>query len=120
PTSMAAAMCSLLDGAIPWMRGHFATGVGFFQQAVPGWEFFTGGSGQALLLLGTAYGLADRFEEARETLEAARTDLERRGMLAYLVEHHWFLANVHFITGRWDDSLAEMAASRQLTAETGI
>jgi DNA-binding CsgD family transcriptional regulator len=47
-------------------------------------------------------------------------DLERRGMVAYLVEHHWFLANVHFVSGQWDDALAEIAASRQLAAETGI
>jgi DNA-binding CsgD family transcriptional regulator/tetratricopeptide (TPR) repeat protein len=119
PASMVATLSSLLEGALSWMRGDFAKGVAPMARAVPGTESFTGGRGQGGLLLATALSLADRFDESLETLETARVELERRGMLPYLVEHHWFLAHVLFVGGRWDDALSEMAAARQLTAQTG-
>jgi DNA-binding CsgD family transcriptional regulator len=62
---------------------------------------------------------ADRFDEARATLDGARARLECIGNVSLMVVHHWFLAALHFAAGGWDDALAEVATSRQVTAETG-
>jgi DNA-binding NarL/FixJ family response regulator len=69
-------------------------------------------------MVGMAQCLADCFDDAYESLETARGALERRGMLTYIAEHHWFLGAVHFRSGRWDDALAEIAASHQIALRT--
>jgi DNA-binding CsgD family transcriptional regulator len=62
---------------------------------------------------------ADRFDEARAMLDRTRAELERIGNVSLMVVHHWYLATLHFAAGLWDDALAELAASRQLTTESG-
>ena len=74
---------------------------------------------QTLLYLAWTQLNTDRLDEAHATLERSRTEIERSGHVGLLLEHHWFLAQLHFLTGRWDDALAEAATSRQLTEETG-
>jgi DNA-binding CsgD family transcriptional regulator len=119
PESGPAAMCSWIDGYNAWMHGRFAEAAGHFERAVPGTSVFPGGVGQGLALAGAAQGLVDRMAEAFDTFEAARRELEQRGMVQYMIEHHWLLGAVLFVAGRWDDALAELAASRQLARETG-
>jgi DNA-binding CsgD family transcriptional regulator len=119
PESAAAALCCFVDGAIAWMQGRFGESVEQFEHALPGTNLFVGGPDQGMLTLGTALALSDRHAEALVTFEQARAGLERRGMVQYLVEHHWFLGHALFVSGRWDDALAEIAASRQLASETG-
>jgi len=120
PESAPAATCCWIDGVSAWMHGRFAQAVPSFEHALPGAEaWFPGGRAQGLLMLGAAQGLADGVREGLDTLEAARYELERRGAVQYLVEHHWMRGLLLHIAGRWDDALAELAASRDLAAETG-
>ncbi len=120
PASVASGLRLWMTANLCLCRGLFSESVEMLAQAVPGTEMFVGGRGQGLAVLGMGYCVgADRFEESRATLELARADLERRGALSFLVEYQWFLAHLHFITGSWDDSLAELAASKELAVGTG-
>jgi DNA-binding CsgD family transcriptional regulator len=120
PESAPAATCCWIDGVSAWMHGRFAQAVSSFEGALPGVEaWFPGGRAQGLLMLGAAQGLVDCVREGLDTLEAARYELERRGAVQYLIEHHWMRGLLLHIAGRWDDALAELAASRDLAAETG-
>src|SRR5581483_7543508 len=119
PDSAVAAMVGWSDGLADWMHDAFAHAVRKFERSLPGTALFSGGEEQGLLLVAMALCLADRVDAAYAALETARIGLERRGMLTYLAEHHWFLGNTHFIAGSWDDALAEIDASHEVTARTG-
>ena len=118
PISLGAASCLRVEGALCWGQGRFTKAVGFLARGVPAAES-SGGTGISLGYLGAAQVLADRFDAARETLESAREVLQRTGRMPFITEYHWFLANLHFARGHWDDALAEIEASRQATRETG-
>jgi len=119
PNSVPAGMLSWFDGITSWMHGRFSTGGDHFAAALPATEVFIGGSGQGLTIFGAAQALADDIDRAMDTMQRARRQLEERGMVQYLIEHHWLLGAVLFVAGRWDEALAEVAASRDLAAETG-
>ena len=117
PISLPAAYSSLL-------RGYIARGQGFAQQGVDHIEAGLAFEGrhrlaQVTLYLGAFQHGADRFDEAEATLHRAREELERLGYAALMQEYHWYMAVLHFTTGRWDDALAEVATTRQLTEGTG-
>jgi DNA-binding CsgD family transcriptional regulator len=62
----------------------------------------------------------DKFEEAQRFSDGARRGLERTGDVVWLVPCHRTLALGHFLSGRWDDALAEISAGWALAEETGV
>jgi DNA-binding CsgD family transcriptional regulator len=70
-----------------------------------------------LLLLGNrafALLLIECFADAEATLQEARDLAERRSGYAGLARIHLPAANVYYMTGRWDDALAEIDAASDL------
>ena len=61
----------------------------------------------------------DRFAEARQTLEAGRRAGEELGVRWHLNEFHDILALGCYLTGEWDDALAELEAGAELAGQTG-
>ncbi len=120
PASLPGGVFHCVQGLYHLICGEFTEAVGWLEVALPGTEFFSAGRAHGLLLFGAALCSGDRLETARRTLEEARVDLEHRGMVGYLIEHHWLSAGVHFAAGRWDDALAEVEAATDLTADTAI
>jgi DNA-binding CsgD family transcriptional regulator/tetratricopeptide (TPR) repeat protein len=118
PETAAAGTIFLLDGYDAWSQGRFTAAVAHFDRAVGGMST-RGRAGQTLGLAAAARMLADDFPGALATFQQSRRALEQRGMVQYLVEDYWLYASMLFATGRWDDALAEIEASRELAAETG-
>jgi DNA-binding CsgD family transcriptional regulator len=61
----------------------------------------------------------DRFAEARQTLEAGRKTGEELGVRWHLNEYHDILALGCYLTGEWDDALAELEAGAELAGQSG-
>ena len=61
----------------------------------------------------------DRFDDARQTLEAGRRAGEELGVRWHLNEYHDILALGRYLAGEWDDALAELEASAELAGQTG-
>jgi DNA-binding CsgD family transcriptional regulator len=118
PDTLPSALIFLLDGIAAWSHGRFADAAVHFARAVPGMSVGSR-EGQTLSLAGAAHALADRVDDAFEALRRARQQLEQRGLVQYLIENHWLYGAALFGAGRWDDALAEVAASRALSEVTG-
>ncbi len=118
PASVAAVFCFLLQAYLARAEGYARQAVDLIEKAVAAnsnayWL------AQCLLYFGAFQFGVDRFDEAQGTLDRARTQLERLGFATLMQEYHWYLALLHFMTGRWDDALAEMVTTRHLTEEMG-
>ncbi len=113
------AMWRAVRAIISWMQGRWRGAAEEAGQAVAGLREPSSRHVQVQLWLGLFQVGADEFTEARATLERARAEVERLGFLTYMVEQHWQLAALHVAAGQWDDALAELATSLQLSEETG-
>ena len=61
----------------------------------------------------------DRFDEATSTLERGARTAEELGVRLHLPSYQVFLASVRFITGDWDEALADAQAGLELAEEVG-
>lgn len=116
--SVSEALCLSAEGGICWQQGRYADAVPILKDRVVAARP-VGGAGESLGLLAAAHVLADDLREAANVLEEARAILERNGRRQFIVEHHWWLAQLHMARGSWDDALAEIETSRLITQETG-
>jgi len=62
----------------------------------------------------------DRLDEALATIQRARRAAESLGLGDAVPVYHYQLAVVHFLRGRLDDALAELATHAQLAGQTDI
>ena len=73
-----------------------------------------------LQMLAFALTHADQLEEARELLVRGRPTAEQGGNVYGLVAYQWRLLNLYFLTGEWDDAIAEGEAALRTSVETGL
>jgi DNA-binding CsgD family transcriptional regulator/tetratricopeptide (TPR) repeat protein len=73
-----------------------------------------------LQMLAFALTHADHLEEARELLVRGRVNAEQGGNVYGLVAYQWRLLNLYFLTGEWDDAIAEGEAALRTSVETGL
>ncbi len=72
------------------------------------------------MILGLMLWRLDRLDEAVATIQRGRRAAESLGLGDAVPVYHYQLAVVHFLRGRLDDALAELAAHAQLAGQTDI
>jgi DNA-binding CsgD family transcriptional regulator len=75
---------------------------------------------QPWFFLGLALMIADRTEEAEAVVRRGREVAEDLGLVWSVPLYMSYLANVCWLTGRWDSALAEDEAARAITEEFGM
>jgi DNA-binding CsgD family transcriptional regulator len=107
---------------IAHLRGDPASAVAYATQAVD--RATTSPEGEAhsrhpRYFLGVALLGADRFAEAKETLEAGRRQADQLGTHWGRPHYHAAVGRHHVYTGEWDDAVAEFEAGVAQSEETG-
>jgi DNA-binding CsgD family transcriptional regulator/tetratricopeptide (TPR) repeat protein len=75
---------------------------------------------QPWFFLGLALMIADRTEESEAVVRRGREVAEDLGLVWSVPLYMSYLANVCWLTGRWDNALAEDEAGRAITEEFGM
>jgi DNA-binding CsgD family transcriptional regulator/tetratricopeptide (TPR) repeat protein len=75
---------------------------------------------QPWFFLGLALMIADRTEESEAVVRRGREVAEDLGLVWSVPLYMSYLANVCWLTGRWDNALAEDEAARAITEEFGM
>jgi DNA-binding CsgD family transcriptional regulator len=75
---------------------------------------------QPWFFLGLALTIADRTDEADAVVRRGREVAEDLGLVWSVPLYMSYLANVCWLTGRWDNALAEDEAARAITDEFGM
>jgi ATP/maltotriose-dependent transcriptional regulator MalT len=75
---------------------------------------------QPWFFLGLALMIADRTDEAEVVVRRGREVAEDLGLVWSVPLYMSYLANVCWLTGRWDNALAEDEAARAITEEFGM
>lgn len=119
PYSLPAAVCSAVHGYATQAQGFVTQGAEFIEQAVAASADSPHRTAEMRLYHGWAQIGMDAFDEALATFGKARAELEHVGYIGLMQEYHWFTSRLHFLAGRWDDALAEMATFRRIHEETG-
>jgi tetratricopeptide (TPR) repeat protein len=109
--------------AVRRFQGRFAEGLLLAEEAISLADRSPGREGhrfplnlfRALLLFDL-----DRPEEAQAAIQEGRRLSEMLGVRAALISYHWLAALGHFLSGSWDDAIAECQASLEVGKETGM
>ncbi len=120
PRSQAAALFFCTRGYISQAQGFLEQCPELVEQAVAASADSPHRTAEMRLYHGWALTCTDDLHEALATLDRGRAELEQVGYIALMQEYHWYSSRLHFLAGRWDDALAEMATSRRLIEETGL
>jgi DNA-binding NarL/FixJ family response regulator len=75
---------------------------------------------QPWFFLGLALTIADRTDEAEAVIRRGREVAEGLGLVWALPLYMSYMANVNWLTGRWDNALAEDEAGWAITEEFGM
>ncbi|HYY77683.1 MAG TPA: LuxR C-terminal-related transcriptional regulator [Actinomycetes bacterium] len=75
---------------------------------------------QPWFFLGLALTIADRTDESEAVVRRGREVAEDLGLVWSVPLYASYLANVCWLTGRWDNALAEDEAGRAITEEFGM
>jgi tetratricopeptide (TPR) repeat protein len=103
------------------LRGHLADAVSLGREAVRLAEADPAlAPAQPWFFLGLALMIADRTEEAEAVVRRGREVAEDLGLVWSVPLYMSYLANVCWLTGRWDNALAEDEAARAITEEFGM
>ena len=117
------ALCHALCAATRerMLSGHLLEAVSLGREAVRLAEADPGlASAQPWFFLGLALMIADRTEESEAVVRRGREVAEDLGLVWSVPLYMSYLANVCWLTGRWDNALAEDEAGRAITEEFGM
>jgi DNA-binding CsgD family transcriptional regulator/tetratricopeptide (TPR) repeat protein len=103
------------------LSGHLVEAVSLGREAVRLAEADpTLAPAQPWFFLGLALMIADRTEESEAVVRRGREVAEDLGLVWSVPLYMSYLANVCWLTGRWDNALAEDEAARAITEEFGM
>jgi ATP/maltotriose-dependent transcriptional regulator MalT len=103
------------------LRGHLVEAVSLGREAVRLAEADPAlAPAQPWFFLGLALMIADRTEESEAVTRRGREVAEDLGLVWSVPLYMSYLANVCWLTGRWDNALAEDEAARAITEEFGM
>jgi DNA-binding CsgD family transcriptional regulator/tetratricopeptide (TPR) repeat protein len=119
PLALCHALCAATRERM--LSGHLADSLAAGREAVNLAEVdLSLAPAQPWFFLGLALTIADRTDEAEAVVRRGREVSEELGLVWALPLYMSYLANVYWLTGSWEDALAEDEAAQTISEEFGL